>query len=47
MGNDISSGSVADCLLRSFQILKDILSSAKLHYGIIKTIEPKTDVITL
>ena len=32
MGDDNDSGSVTDCLLR-FPILKDILSSAELHYG--------------
>ena len=35
MGDDISLGSVTDCLLRLFSDLKfkDILSSAELHYG--------------
>ena len=33
MGDDIGSGSVTDCRLRSFLTIDDILSSAELHQG--------------
>ena len=33
MGDYIGSGSMTDCLLDRFLILKDILNSAELHYG--------------
>ena len=33
MGDDIGSGSVTGCHLRSFLTIDDILSSAELHQG--------------
>jgi hypothetical protein len=48
MGDDISLGSVTDCLLRLF-FDQDILSSAKLHYSKNQNNkpEPMSSVISL